>query len=101
MVETANQALSPEPLAAWSTYLYWLGDDEITLGWLALATVGSPDYQSLKGHFAPITTGICCELCRTPFTYKTRGAFRRDRLQKERGEKLYCLACDPDPNHRR
>ena len=101
MVETANQALSPEPLAAWSTYLYWLGDDKINLGWLALATVGSPDYQSLKGHFAPITTGIDCALCHTPFTYKTQGAFRLHQQQIERGEKLYCLACDPDSNHRR
>ena len=101
MVETAGQVLSSEQLASWSTYLYWRGDSEIDLCWLSLATVGSPDYQSLKGHFAPITTGICCELCRTPFTYKTQGAFRVHEMQKERGEKLYCAACDPDPNNRR
>ena len=68
MVETAGQVLSSEQLAAWSTYLYWRGDPEINLGWLALATVGSPDYQSLKGHFFPIATGIDCALCHALFT---------------------------------
>ena len=101
MVETANQVLSPEQLTAWSTYLYWRGDREVDLNWLAQATLGVPTYQSLKGRFPPITTGICCELCRTPFIYEVQGTLRGHQRQMECGEKLYCLACDPDPNRRR
>lgn len=40
MVETAGQVLSSEQLAAWSTYLYWRGDPEINLGWLAGSSNG-------------------------------------------------------------
>ena len=95
-VETASQVLSPDELEAWATYLYWCRDERVDLAWLAQALTGDPVYQSLKGRFTPITTGICCAFCKTPLVFASQGALFGTKEEIDKGAAVYCSACHPN-----